>query len=316
MQALRNEHLRSRALRSLRSRTDIFWVIDAPSLPPVVRAVEGTASRIVYETVDLVPEYHYSGEEYRLARLEEERRALPSVSGFITACDSYADYYWERYGGTEIQRRPFVRDNMPATISPSIRKTARPLRLLFLGSLMFDRPVVELIEAISLVTSEVTLTFQGKNLIGDGPLSAIGSLHVQDRVFLRDPCPPEEIVNVANQYDVGIIALRGENENERRASTSKLFTYMSAGLAMLGSDLPGIARVVNKYEIGELVQGIEPASWAHAIEAIAQLSDDSVDAMKQRSLDAAHAHSWDRQRDGYIAQFVNALGATRAGDPK
>lgn len=312
-QRRRDSRLRLETLASLSRRVDIFWVIDAPSLPPVVQAVKGTGCKIVYETVDLVPEYHYWGDEYRQARLEEERRALPSVSGFITACDSYADYYWERYGGKEIGQRPFVRDNMPAVIVPTYKCTSRPLKMLFLGSLMFDRPITELIEAVSLADADVTLTFQGKNLLEYDLAEEIERRGLEGRVILREPCAPEDIVDVASGYDVGVVALRGENENERRASTSKLFTYMSAGLAILGTDLPGIARVVSEYGNGLLASGIEPATWARKIEALDLLSDGEIDDMKRRSLEAAHEHAWERQRSGYIGQFVNALNPDGLG---
>ena len=301
-------YMRVEALRQLVREVDVFWVIDIMGLATAVDTARGTKVKVIYEAVDLVAEYHQHGDAYREARLAEERRYLSRVDGFITACDSYADYYWERYGGAELKRRPVVRDNMPAQILDHITPTRTPLRLLFLGSLMYDRPVGELIRAMSLVSSDATLTFQGKNYLPEDPNELVSELGLQNRVRIVPPCPPDDVVEVSAAYDVGIVPLRGLNENERRASTSKLFTFMSAGLAILGTDLPGIARIVSQYDNGVLVDGMEPETWAAAIDGMAAMPADVIDAMKQRSLDAAHNHSWEMQEAVFVGEFARVLG--------
>jgi len=298
------------ALEVMAQRVDILWVVDFPSLPTALAVAKRTGTKVVYETVDLVPEYPYRGQRYRNRVLAAERRIIGNVDGFVTACDSYADYYMEMYGGSVLSRRPVVRDNMPPKLALNVRPSRRPLKFLFLGSLMFDRPVNELIDAMALASADITLTFQGKNYLGENLARRIASLGLDDRVFVLEPCPPKAIVEVASGYDIGIVALRGDNENERRASTSKLFTYMSAGLAIMGSDLPGIARVVNEYQNGILVEGMEPRAWAKAVEVFASLTNQDIDFMKQRSLDAAELCSWERQRPGFVLEFANALGTT------
>jgi len=294
---------RGAALRKLAKQVDLFWVIDYPSLPTVVDAAKTTNARILYETVDLVPEYQYRSRR----ELEGERRVIGRIDGFVTACDSYADYYMERYGVSILRRRPVVRDNMPPRIVAKYKPSEQPLRLIFLGSLMFDRPVSELIESVAHSTKNVTLTFQGKNYLGEEPHARIAELGLQDRVKVLEPCAPEESVQTAAEYDIGVVALRGENENERRASTSKLFTYMAAGLVILGSDLPGIARVVQRHSNGVLVGEMRPADWAMAIDRLASMPSSDIDDMKQHSLDAAQLYAWEKQRPAFLAEFLRAL---------
>jgi len=310
----RAERARVAALEKLAETVDLFWVIDYPSLPTASLVARRTGTKLLYETVDLVPEYRYGGKRHRKRALADERNLLPHVDGFVTASDSYADYYVERYGDSVLSRRPVVRDNMPDEIATSAQPVLRPLRVLFLGSLMFDRPVVELIRAISLTAADVTLTLQGKNYLGDAPVALIAGLGISSKVRILDPCPPEAIVATASAYDVGIVALRGMDENERRASTAKLFTYMAAGLAILGSDLPGISRLVDEHQNGLLVGGMEPTDWAAAIDRMALLPDSDIEAMKRRSIDAARRYAWETQRPAYIAEFRRALGTTRLED--
>jgi glycosyltransferase involved in cell wall biosynthesis len=178
---------------------------------------------------------------------------------------------------------------------------------------MFDRPVSELVEAVAVAKTGVTLTFQGKNYLGEAPArrmaDRIAELGLRGRVEVLDPCSPDRIVETASAYDVGIAALRGADENERRASTGKLFTYMAAGLAVLGSDLPGIARIVHAHDNGLLVKGMDPHAWAVAIDRLGSMPRASIDLMKQRSLHAANQYSWESQEPAFIGEFVRALSS-------
>ena len=303
----------SRRLQGIAEKVDIIWVIDFPRLGQVLRAARGRHVRVVYETVDLVPEYVYLGLDHRRKCLAEERRLIGCIDGFITACESYADYYVEMYGDAGLLRRPIVRDNMPSEIAGHIKTTTSPLRFLFLGSLMSDRPILELVEAVAATTTDVTLTFQGKNYLNEGAARRIADrvaeLGLRSRVELLDPCPPDSIVETASAYDVGVVALRGADENERRASTAKLFTCMAAGLAVLGSDLPGIARIVRSHDNGLLVDGMDPHAWAAAIDRLASMPTGDLDSMKERSLSAANLYAWKHQQPAYIGEFVRALSS-------
>lgn len=302
-----DQRSRVSALRRIAPETDLLWVIDYPGLPTALQVAEESGIRVLYETVDLVPEYLYRGEAHREASLADERRLIPRIAGFITACDGYADYYWERYGAMEIAERPVVIDNVPEGIVDHPGATGRPLRFLFMGSLMQDRPVLELIEAFAVTRCDASLTFQGTNHLGNGPAHLIARLGLKGRVRILEPCPPGDVTPTAAGYDVGIVALRGVDENERRASTAKLLTYTAAGLAVVASDLPGIKHVVEGDGCGVLVGGMEPHAWASAIDAMASTSSDRMDDMRQRSLESARRRSWDKQQTAFIAEFVRAL---------
>jgi glycosyltransferase involved in cell wall biosynthesis len=309
----RKQHPRCR-LRRLAREVDLFWPIDYFSLVDVVSATRREHSKVVYETFDLVPEYgSIPGWRRRLYR-NNERRLMRHISGFITASESYADYYMERYGGRGLARRPVVRSNMPTHIVDAIRPTTPPIRLLFMGYLQADRPIRELIQAVSTSQANVTLTFQGSNRLGDAPQRWIAEMQAEDRVRVLQPCAPDKVVETAAEYDVGIVFLRGADENERRASTTKMFTCMSAGLAILGSDLPGIASIVVKHQNGVLVESADPPEWARAIDNLVSRGFTCLDRMKQNSLTAAHDYSWSKQEDAFVGEFVRALeGVPRSG---
>jgi len=298
---------RPRILREIARNVDAFWVIDSPALPDVMKAASTHQTAVIYETIDLVPESeHRRGRVSRTKMLSAEGRYICDVDGFITAGDTYADYFVEQYGAT-LHHRPVVVDNMPGTIVEAARPTARPLRLLFMGNLGRPRPIYELIQAMAVAKSKSTLTFIGASSLGDGPEQAIAAAGLTERVSVLPACGPEDTVRVASQYDFGVVALRGSNDNECRATPAKLCTYMAAGLAIIGSDLPGIARIVAENSNGILVDRMEPGAWAEVFDACAELPLYEIDAMRAHSLEGALKRRRDLQMRSFIAEFEQAL---------
>ena len=293
-------------LTVLSSSVDVFWVIDYPSLASTLSIAKQAGIPVIYEAVDLVAEYPYQGNRIRQRNVAAEKRLLRDIDGFITACDGYADYFVE----VQQAQRPFVRDNMPATTRTEISPSRQPYRFLFFGSLMFDRPVIELIEGAAQSRTTPHIVFQGLNYRGQELQQAIEARGLQDFVKVVDPCPPEEILDTVSAYDISIVALYGNDENERRASTSKLFTSMAAGLAILASDLPGIARIVRQYENGLLVESMRASAWARAFDEIQGLDPRQLDTLKQQSLSGAAHHLWENQKEGFLEVFAQALQTT------
>jgi len=274
-------------LEKLAEDVDIFWVIDFPALESTLTVAKRNGRRVVYNTIDLVPENRFEGEGLRLKRLDTERRLISQVDGFITVSDSYADYYEERFAGIPGFRRPVVHGNAPSEIADRIRPTERPITFLFFGNLTFKRPIAELIEAASLAQTELTLTLMGENRLGDELSAMVDRYSAAGRVQILPPCSVKDAVRVVSGYDVGVAALHGVDENERTAETTKLYTYMAAGIAVLGSRLPGISRVVERHLNGWLVEGMTSTAWARAFDAVAALPNEEIDAAKTRSLRAA-----------------------------
>ena len=255
--------LRAAALEKICPRVDVFWVVDFPAFPPSWRWPHRQGPRSSMRPWTWCRSTHYLGEATRALSLDEESRLIGRVDGFITACDSYADYYVERYGRV-LRRPPVVRDNMPAS-------RGAPFARFEAAALLVPRRAP--LRPAGGRAAESDVPRPGRRDADlprqESPRAGARDSHrrtgTADRVTILDPCPTGAIVPTAAAYDVGVVALRGENENERRASTTKLFTSMAGGLAILGSDLPGIARIVRRHGNGLLVDGMRPALRAAAI---------------------------------------------------
>ena len=106
---------------------------------------------------------------------------------------------------------------------------------------------------------------------------------------------------------MGIVALAGADENERRAPTAKAGTYLAAGLLVLASDLPGIRSVVG---VGPHVEFVSPQSveaWKEAFRRIAAMSDEDVARAKGVALETARLQSALSSDEIYVQVFRDAV---------
>jgi glycosyltransferase involved in cell wall biosynthesis len=93
---------------------------------------------------------------------------------------------------------------------------------------------------------------------------------VDERVHLYDPVPFDDLVGIAAAASVGIVPLRNISLNSYLGDTNKLFEYLMAGLPVVGSDFPEVARVLHEGEpaVGEAFDPEDERSIATAIEAV------------------------------------------------
>jgi len=303
--------------RLLRSRSvGLLWAVDWPMLSRYALIARLNRIPVVYETLDLVAE-QTQGEAARTRELRRETQAVARLGGFIVAGDAFSDYYVKRCADAGFAVSPVVCENVPEQQAEAVRPVTGRLRMIFLGALIANRNLPNLLRGMAMTTSDVTLTLQGENWLGDDLSREIARLEIEDKVHICGPVPPSEMIDVAAEYDVGVISLEPVSLNEMLAPTTKLYSYMAAGLAVLGSDLPGIRGMVTENDNGWLVSGTEPEDWARAIDAVGFAPWAEVDEMKHRSLDAIRSRAWPIQRTRFLSEFervVNGRGRSRRRD--
>ena len=82
-------------------------------------------------------------------------------------------------------------------------------------------------------------------------------------VIFHGPIPPDDIVGLASQFDIGLALEPGFSTNNKLALSNKLFTYLQAGLAIIVSDTiaqrcfmeenPEVGKIYQKDDIQSLV---------------------------------------------------------------
>jgi glycosyltransferase involved in cell wall biosynthesis len=161
-----------------------------------------------------------------------------------------------------------------------------------------SRGVHVLLDALKLCMKEIRLTLQG-NITPfelERILLTAEELGISDRLSIREPAPPDAIVESIFKYDVGIIAELPIEENQILTSSNKLFDYIHAGLAVVSSDLPGLAETINEYKVGELYPAGNAKELASKL-IFLYTNRNILDEYKRKSENARNLICWEKDYD-------------------
>jgi len=294
----------SEKIKELHGTYDVIWVYDSFGLPAVMQALKDEEGKplVVYEIQDLVTEYSVDSAMANLRKCWESE-SIKIANSFIAAGDSYKDYYFESHPQLKNDVKSLVWPNFPNRIMPPT-KSCRSRSFLFYGNLAPDRPVQHLIKAIADVRGNFTVSFVGQNRIDDEFMRAVHEHELEDKVFYLGILNPLSSVEFASFFDIGIVALDGINENERRAPTSKLGTYLAAGLGIVASDLPGIRMQAGSDLDAIYVRGGTQRAWTEALQRAVSMSDDELFDMKASSYGRALEIGSSMKEGEYINVFL------------
>jgi len=264
---------------------DVWWAYDALALPSAALALGSLTEerpRLVYETQDLVPEYTIQIDLSQF-RKRWEKRYIQEIDALITAGEAYKDYYIEQFPQCSAAQNALVWPNFAIPVLEPRASLSHPRSFVFYGNIAPDRPIRQILEAFSELDDRCTLTLIGENRIGDLLDKYILDFGLEDRVSCIGRIEASEGVCSISSFDFGIVALEGANENERRAPTSKLGTYLSAGLGIIASDLPGIRKQAGKDLNALFVSGSSSTNWGNAFLTASNLTDSELMKMKKSS---------------------------------
>jgi len=107
-------------------------------------------------------------------------------------------------------------------------------------------------------------------LAGDGDIKAdlqtlVTKENLQNKVEFTGRLSLEELAKLTPQADLGLSIEEDFGLNYRFALPNKLFDYIQAQVPVLITNLPEMAAIVNKYQIGEITGSIEPHTLAEKI---------------------------------------------------
>jgi glycosyltransferase involved in cell wall biosynthesis len=306
------------ALEEVAEPADLWHGMWAGSLPALVRLRRRHGGRAVYDSRDVYLHsrvFDRMRPAFRGRFLWFERRWARQVDLLVTVNDAYADILAPLLGVP----RPVVVRNCPDVFHPGdedpdlIRRAlglpATTAIVLYQGGLMTERGIEQSMDAI-LDVPDAHLV-----LMGFGTMAAVyrargASPPYADRVSFIDPVPPEELLAWTASADVMLMAIQPTTLNHRHTTPQKLWEAIATGVPVVASELPGMAAVIREVGCGVTCDPTDPAAIAAAIRGLLDQSPEEREAMRSRTLAAAHdRYHWDAQATILLAAYDRLLGS-------
>lgn len=231
-----------------------------------------TGARLVYDSHELQTERSRMGFWWKKWALWNERRRLPSADALIVASPPWIDHIRALYGSVPDPSVAVI--NVPERTEVVARDLRTPLGLpdgtpllLYQGSIQENRGIEPAIDAIELL-DDVVLVIVGYGYYRDVLEDRVADRGLGDRVRFFGPIPNHELLHWTASADVGLCNIVNASLSYYTTLPNKLFEYMMAEVPVLGSDSPGIGRVVEETGTGEIVDPVDPESLAAATRKI------------------------------------------------
>ncbi len=232
-----------------------------------------------------------------------EKLLTKGLPACIAVSDGVARVLENRYG-----IRCMVIRNLPFSRNPAVQESRiiKPTKvIIYQGSLNIGRGLERLIQAMQWVkNAELVIAGVGdiQNKLEDVSISC----GLTDRVKFLGKIPLEELHRITQGASLGVSLEEDMGMNYRYALPNKLFDYIQAGIPVLVSDLPEMAAIVSKYDVGEALQSnCTPQLLSDKLN---QMLNDNIkmNAWQVNAKKAASELNWEKERDKLIS-IVNEI---------
>jgi glycosyltransferase involved in cell wall biosynthesis len=163
--------------------------------------------------------------------------------------------------------------NIPDNKIPEKLKTRKELGLpedkfiviLQGAGINIDRGAEELIESFKLLDDRFFLLIIGSGDVWQKLVELCLDEKLKTKTRLIERLPKNELMQYTFNATIGVSIDKSTNLNYYNSLPNKVFDYANAGLPILASNIPEIAFLVNKYQVGLVITSHEPSEIAKGI---------------------------------------------------
>jgi glycosyltransferase involved in cell wall biosynthesis len=223
-----------------------------------------------------------------------ERWIFPKLKNVFTVNQSISDWFYDKY-----KVRPLVVRNMPRRITHTLNAVSRSelklpadkrIVLLQGAGINVDRGSEELVQSMKYL-DDVFLLIVGSGDVVPKLKEMVTAEKLSDRVHFTGKVPHELLQQYTAVADLGVTLDKPTNINYRFSLPNKIFDYINAGVPVLCSDLPEVARIVRDYKVGVVAGNFDPEQLAATIRTALHSPD--YPAWKRNTISAREELCWE-----------------------
>lgn len=279
------------AKRAKRWKPDLVQAHDLDALRAATLLGQELDIPVIYDTHELWSEQPFIDSQEAVDYWDALERELIKVPDLVmTVNEPLAEILEEKYDFKGVLALHNCQELQSVQNRPPNKK---PLAL-YQGTYVPHRGLEQVIAAASKLDS-VEVAFRGFG-VSENELRA---LDTKKKIKWLDPVPGPDVVQAASCADIGLIPFLPTCLNHYYSTPNKLFEYMSAGLAVCGSDIPEISRFVKEYQLGNLFDPYAPNDIADALHDMA--TSGQLQEQRQRAAENAQSRwNWEAEVERYL----------------
>jgi glycosyltransferase involved in cell wall biosynthesis len=256
---------------------DAIWANDLDTLLPAVVVGKKKGIRVVYDSHEFFTEAAGLTDAplKRWVWLMIEKYTVPKVGSMITVNSSIAENYRSRYGVhvdvlwnmpelsdiPEVEhRKPFEQYGVP---------TDKPILLLQGAFMDRDRGTKEAVDSMEFIDDAI-LVLVGAGIEWEESKERLDDPRWKGRLFCIPRLPYEELKKLTASADIGLSLDKASHINYQLSLPNKLFDFLHVGLPIVASPMVEVAKIVNQYKVGVVVEKVDPDHIASAVKKMLQ----------------------------------------------
>jgi glycosyltransferase involved in cell wall biosynthesis len=245
-----------------KAKPDIVHAHDTIALPIAVALRIFFRATVIYDAHELESDKAGGSRLQNRLILAIEKACWPWVGGFITVSQAIGEWYRRKFGAPGA----VIVLNTPEVAAPLVMpedfREESDIRVLMAaseGDLVFTyvgafEPGRGLEELIAVFSKPEVLSKLA--ILGDGTIrEQLRTLAFEhDNIVVLDPVPHHHLVKFIGGADYGFSMIQNISLSDYLCLPNKMFEYLNAGLTVICSDFPEMARVVNENAFGYAVE--------------------------------------------------------------
>ncbi|MCJ8152831.1 glycosyltransferase [Chryseobacterium sp. SSA4.19] len=275
-------------LKKKADKNTVFYANDLDALLPNYLIAKKLNSPLVFDSHEIFSEMPaVQGKMSQKLWRTLEKSVIPDLVLMITASESYAEWFKNKYGIDAV-----VIQNAPRRIHPlKIIPENHPKTLLYQGMINPFRGIDKAILAMHHVDDVIF------KIAGDGPKKKeyeklVFDENLQDKVRFLGKLLPHDLRKITLTADCGMSIEENGGESYYYSLPNKVLDCIQARVPLILSNLPELNKINQQFDIGEVISDYQPENIAEAIKTVINKGRQGYQPELEK---AAHFLCWENE---------------------